>query len=67
MQDAIDTLPSLISRPPPVRCPPFYRVMGRPRLTDRPALVAGHPLTRGLLTTGTLLEGAAYPFPVFDI
>jgi hypothetical protein len=32
---------------------------------DRPALCAGHPLSWGLLTAGTVLEGAAYPFPVF--
>jgi hypothetical protein len=32
---------------------------------DRPARPAGHPLTWGLLTAGSVLEGAPYPFPVF--
>jgi hypothetical protein len=32
---------------------------------DRPARQAGHPQTWGLLTLGTLLEGEAYPYPVF--
>lgn len=32
---------------------------------DRPARQAGHPLTWGLINAGTVLEGEAYPFPVF--
>jgi hypothetical protein len=32
---------------------------------DRPARQAGHPETWGLITSGTLLEGEAYPYPVF--
>ncbi len=32
---------------------------------DRPARQAGHPATWGLLIAGTLLEGEAYPYPVF--
>jgi hypothetical protein len=32
---------------------------------DRPARQAGHPLTWGLINEGTVLEGEAYPFPVF--
>ncbi len=32
---------------------------------DRPARQAGHPQTWGLLTLGTVLEGEAYPYPVF--
>ncbi len=32
---------------------------------DRPARQAGHPATWGLLTAGTLLDGEAYPYPVF--
>ena len=32
---------------------------------DRPAKPAGHPDTWGLITMGTVLEGAPYPFPVF--
>jgi hypothetical protein len=32
---------------------------------DRPPRQAGHPQTWGLLTAGTLLDGEAYPYPVF--
>lgn len=32
---------------------------------DRPARPPGHPDTWGLITSGTLLEGTPYPFPVF--
>ena len=32
---------------------------------DRPARPPGHPLTWGLITAGTVLEGQAYPYPVF--
>jgi len=32
---------------------------------DRPARPAGHPQTWGMITDGTVLEGEAYPFPVF--
>jgi hypothetical protein len=32
---------------------------------DRPARQAGHPLTWGLINAGTVLEGEAYPYPVF--
>jgi hypothetical protein len=32
---------------------------------DRPARPAGHPQTWGMLTAGTVLEGEAYPYPVF--
>ncbi len=41
------------------------RIVGRPRLDERPALPAGHPETWGLLTNGTVLDGAEYPFPIF--
>ena len=44
----------------------YYRVSGRPGPLDRPALPAGHALTWGLLTDGTVLDGAEYPFPVFN-
>lgn len=49
--------------------PPLRRVVhavrGRPGPDDRPALPSGHPDTWGLITAGTCIEGAAYPFPVF--
>ena len=32
---------------------------------DRPARQAGHPLTWDLITAGTVLQGEAYPYPVF--
>lgn len=44
---------------------PIRRVRGRPGANDRPALPAGHPVTWGAITGGTMLDGAAYPYPVF--
>jgi hypothetical protein len=32
---------------------------------DRPPLPAGHPVSWGVLTENTVLEGVAYPLPVF--
>jgi hypothetical protein len=32
---------------------------------DRPPRGAGHPDSWGLITAGTVLEGLAYPYPVF--
>jgi hypothetical protein len=32
---------------------------------DRPPLTPGHPESWGLITAGTVLEGVAYPYPVF--
>jgi hypothetical protein len=32
---------------------------------DRPCLQPGHPETWGLITRGTVLDGAPYPYPVF--
>ncbi len=32
---------------------------------DRPPRPPGHPDSWGLITAGTVLEGCAYPFPVF--
>ena len=43
----------------------IYVVRGRPGQNDRPALPAGHPVTWGAITEGTVLESAIYPFPVF--
>lgn len=42
------------------------RVRGRPGHDDRPALPAGHPVSWGLLTDGTVLENSEYPYPVFS-
>jgi hypothetical protein len=36
-----------------------------PAMEDRPPLPPGHPACWGLITAGTVLEGEAYPFPVF--
>ena len=43
-----------------------FHVTGRPGFADRPPLPSGHPLTWDLINRGTLLERAAYPYPVFD-
>lgn len=43
----------------------IYVVRGRPGQNDRPALPAGHPVTWGAITEGTVLQSASYPFPVF--
>jgi len=32
---------------------------------ERPSLPAGHPVSWGALTSGTILEGTQYPLPVF--
>lgn len=32
---------------------------------DRPARPPGHPATWGMITNGTVLQGAPYPYPVF--
>lgn len=45
----------------------LIRICGRPGPLDRPAMPAGHPVTWGLLTVGTVLEGTPYPFPVFNL
>jgi len=45
-------------RPPPAAAAPSEDPM-------RPALPAGHPRTWNALTQGTVLEGTAYPYPVF--
>jgi hypothetical protein len=42
-----------------------YVVRGRPGQNDRPALPAGHPISWGAITDGTVLDCAPYPFPVF--
>ena len=43
----------------------IYVVRGRPGQNDRPALPAGHPVSWGAITEGTVLDAAEYPFPVF--
>lgn len=42
-----------------------FVVRGRPGQNDRPALPAGHPVTWGAITCGTVLDSSEYPFPVF--
>lgn len=44
----------------------IYVVRGRPGQNDRPALPAGHPVSWGAITDGTVLDRAKYPFPVFS-
>lgn len=43
----------------------IYVVRGRPGQNDRPALPAGHPISWGAITEGTVLDDEKYPFPVF--
>ena len=43
----------------------IFVVRGRPGQNDRPALPAGHPVTWGAITSGTVLDSSVYPFPVF--
>ena len=43
----------------------IYVVRGRPGQADRPALPAGHPVSWGAITEGTVLAESVYPFPVF--
>lgn len=42
-----------------------YVVRGRRALWDRGPLPPGHALSWGAITAGTVLDDAAYPFPVF--
>ena len=44
----------------------IYVVRGRPGQNDRPALPAGHPVSWGAITDGTVLDEAVYPYPVFN-
>ena len=44
----------------------IYVVRGRPGQNDRPALPAGHPVSWGAITEGTVLDEAIYPYPVFN-
>ncbi len=48
------------------RRPMIFVVRGRPGLLDRGPLPAGHELSWGAITAGTVLEDAVYPFPVFE-
>jgi hypothetical protein len=44
---------------------PMRRAAPVPDSRDRPALPPGHPACWKLITDGTVLDGEAYPFPVF--
>jgi hypothetical protein len=70
------TYSARVALPEPSQCAKLVRgpsslrrvvhvVRGRPGPDDRPALPSGHPDTWGLITAGTCIEGAPYPFPVF--
>ena len=43
-----------------------FHISGRPGPADRPPLPSGHPVSWGLITSGTVLERSAYPYPVFN-
>ncbi len=59
------SLPRPKHSPNPTRHGAAWRVWGRPCAHERPTLPAGHPLSWGLLTDGTALDGSEYPYPVF--
>ena len=44
---------------------PLVRHYTVPSMEERPPLPPGHPVCWSLLTAGTVLEGEAYPYPVF--
>lgn len=48
-----------------VRRPPMPH-RSPPESLSRPPLTAGHSRSWGALTAGTLLDGVAYPYPVFE-
>ena len=43
-----------------------YVARGRMAATDRGPLPAGHVLSWGAITAGTVLAGTEYPYPVFQ-
>ena len=47
-------------------CPPPREAVPPPEDPRRDPLPAGHPRSWGILTVGTVLEGAPYPLPVFE-
>lgn len=47
------------ARRPPPDCPP-------PQDAAREPLPPGHPISWNAITAGTVLEGSAYPLPVFS-
>ena len=51
----------------PINVAPRAYITGRPGPADRPPLPPGHPISWGSITCGTLLDRAAYPYPVFDL
>lgn len=46
--------------------PVIYVVRGRPGPSDRPALPPGSPESWGAITDDTMLDRAAYPFPIYS-
>lgn len=46
--------------------PIVFVVRGRMAANDRGPLPAGHTLSWGAITAGTVLAGAEYPYPVFQ-
>jgi len=50
---------------PIVPKPVIYVVRGRPGPSDRPALPPGSPESWGAITDDTMLDHAAYPFPIY--
>ena len=49
-----------------VKPPIVFVIRGRMAANDRGPLPAGHTLSWGAITAGTVLAGAEYPYPVFQ-
>ena len=49
-----------------VKPPIVYVVRGRRAAADCGPLPAGHALSWGAITAGTVLAGSEYPYPVFQ-
>ena len=63
-------MPQSLARPlfpasPLILKPVVYVVRGRRGPNDRPALPPGSPESWGAITDDTMLDRAAYPFPVY--
>lgn len=64
LQDACEAQPA-VEYPVGQRSGPLFVIRGRPGALDRPPLPAGHPVSWGAITDGTVLDQSCYPFPVF--
>lgn len=65
MRHHLADLDDVLSHAEPVQRPVIYTIRGRPGPLDRPALPSGHPESWGVITAGTVLDQAKYPWPIF--